>query len=136
MTDPEMVLVDSNIIFDIVNQDERWAEWSIDSLSQHGQVVVNSIIYAELCYLQTSVDEVDSLLRALGLSYRELPREALFLASKAFKTYRSRGGGKSSPLPDFFIGAHAAALGIPILTRDVARYRTYFPTVPLICPGG
>lgn len=127
-------MVDSNIIFDIVNEDARWAEWSVEALSQCQQAMVNPIIYAELCYQETSCDEVDVLLGALDLSFRELPREALYLASQAFRIYRSRGGGKSAPLPDFFIGAHAAALGIPILTRDVARYRTYFLSVPLICP--
>lgn len=83
---------------------------------------------------KTSADELDQLLVMLDVEFAELPREALFMASQAFRTYRQRGGSKTSPLPDFFIGAHAATLGIPILTRDVARYQSYFPSVPLISP--
>ena len=80
------------------------------------------------------MDEAEALIAMLGLVYLELPREALFLAARAFRQYRRRGGTKTSPLPDFFIGAHALVLGIPILTRDISRYRTYFPEVRLISP--
>lgn len=95
---------------------------------------INPIIYAELSCRAESPLELDTTLRGLGLDYLEIPRSALFQATQAFLLYRKRGGNKTSPLPDFFIGAHAAALGIPLLTRDVARYRTYFPSVELICP--
>lgn len=135
MTEPPFVLVDSNVIIDIIRKDPEWVEWSLNALSQYEKVSVNPIIYTELCYQKTSVEEADQLLEALSLGYDELPREALFLASQAFREYRIRGGKKTAPLADFFIGAHAAALDVPILTRDVDRYRSYFPTVSLICPG-
>lgn len=128
------VLVDSNVIIDIIRDDPSWAEWSLDALSSQTETRVNPIIFAELCYQQNSDEEVTELLGQIGLDYEELPREALFLASQAFKFYRSQGGRKTAPLPDFFIGAHAVASNIPILTRDVSRYRTYFPDVELICP--
>jgi predicted nucleic acid-binding protein len=134
MVETPFVLVDSNVIIDIVRQEARWVEWSVDALSRFEAASVNPIIYAELCYQHTSPDEVDNLLRSLSLGYHELPREALYLASQAFRKYRKIGGQKTSPLPDFFIGAHAAAMGVPLITRDVGRYQTYFPTVPLICP--
>ena len=98
------------------------------------RMIVNPMIYAELCCEAGSSSDVDKILLTLGIGYEESPREALFLASQAFKTYRQRGGSKTAPLEDFFIGAHAAVLGMPILTRDVVRYRTYFPTVELVCP--
>ena len=134
MIEIPFVLVDSNVIIDIVRREERWVEWSLDALSRFEEARVNPIIYAELCYQHTSPTEVDYLLRRLALGYQELPREALYLASQAFRNYRKSGGIKSSPLPDFFIGAHAAAMGVPLITRDVSRYQTYFPSVPLICP--
>lgn len=134
MTDPTVILVDSNIIIDIVSQDVAWAEWSLDKLSSYASPMINPMIFAELCYQKTSADEVDELLEALGLNYEELPKEALFLASRAYKYYRQQRGRKTSPLPDFFIGAHAQAIGVPLLTRDKARYQTYFPNVELVCP--
>lgn len=134
MTDPSTVLADSNVIIDIVRQDPRWAGWSLDELSRHEDACVNPIIYAELCYQDTSVEEVDQLLGDLSLRFVQLPRASLYLASQAFREYRRRGGTRNAPLPDFFIGAHAAVLGIPILTRDVKRYRAYFASVELISP--
>jgi predicted nucleic acid-binding protein len=134
VTTDSFVLIDSNILFDITGQDPVWAEWSIDAFSRVQDGRINPIIYAEICYQASSVEEVDQLLRNLDLGYSELPREALYLASKVFRYYRQRGGQKTSPLPDFFIGAHAAALDIPILTRDVARYQAYFSSVKLISP--
>lgn len=135
MTDTDFVLVDSNIIIDIFRRDPVWADWSIEALSQFKDVRINPIIYAELCYPLTSPDELDELLEALQIVYSELPREALFLASQAFKKYRESGGVKTSPLADFFIGAHAAALDITIITRDATRYTNYFPMVTLITPN-
>ena len=134
MTEPPFALVDSNVIIDIIQGDARWVEWSLDALSRFEAVSVNPIIYAELCYQQSSPEEVNQLLEKLTLGFRELPREALFLASQAFRIYRKSGGTKTSPLPDFFIGAHAAAMDVPLITRDVSRYETYFPSVFLICP--
>lgn len=134
MTDAAFVLVDSNIIIDIVRDDPVWVDWSVDTLSQFEDARINPIIYAELCYQQTSPEEVDKMLETIELGYSELPREALFLASQAFRKYRDTGGTKTSPLADFFIGAHAAALGIPLITRDPTRYRNYFPMITLITP--
>ena len=134
MTDAAFVLVDSNIIIDIVRDDPVWVDWSVDTLSQFEDARINPIIYAELCYQQTSPEEVDKMLETIELGYSELPREALFLASQAFRKYRETGGTKTSPLADFFIGAHAAALGIPLITRDPTRYRNYFPMITLITP--
>ena len=96
--------------------------------------MVNPIIFAELCCRATSAAEVDQIIRTLGLGYEEPSQEALFLAPKAFVDYRRQGGGKTSPLPNFFICAHAQAAGYSLLTRDKGRYQTYFPTVTLICP--
>jgi hypothetical protein len=92
------------------------------------------IIYAELCGTANSVQDLDAVLNALNLGYREIPRDALFLAAQAHLAYRRRGGTRSTGLPDFFVGAHAQASGFPILTRDRGRYQTYFPTVTLIAP--
>jgi len=134
MIEGDYTLVDSNIIIDIVQQDTQWLEWSLNALLDHENSKVNPIIYAEICYQKTSVEEADQILQNLELGFEELPREALYLASQAYRQYRRLGGSKSAPLPDFFIGAHAVALNIPIITRDVSRYRTYFPSLELICP--
>jgi len=130
------VLVDSNVILDIASDDPAWGAWSDAQVTRHQQkgLVINSLIYAELCVGAENLIEVDELLANLKLEYRELSREVLFLAAKAFLQYRRRGGTKTSPLPDFFIGAHAEVLRLPILTRDEGRYKTYFPKVRLICP--
>lgn len=129
-------LVDSNVILDIVQNDPVWGAWSDAAVIRHQseRLFVNPIIYAELCAGAPTRFVVDAVLSRLRLEYAELPREALFLASKAFLQYRQRGGTKTAPLPDFFIGAHAAAAGFSLLTRDAARYQTYFPSVHLICP--
>lgn len=135
MTEGTDVIVDTNVLLDVTGQDAQWASWSIGQLARHAtRLIVNPLIYTELCYEAGDASDVDSLLLTLGLRYEELPRQALFLAARAFRTYRERGGTKSAPLPDFFIGAHAAAMGLPVLTRDVTRYRTYFPQVTLLCP--
>ena len=133
-TGEPFVLVDSNIVIDIVQQDPKWVDWSVEALSRTGNARVNPVIYAELCYQQTSVEEVDRLLESLSIGFDELPRESLFLASQAYRVYRRSRGAKTAPLPDFFIGAHATVSGASIITRDVNRYRTYFPTVTLISP--
>lgn len=129
------VLVDTNVISDVVHGDAVWESWAAERMAEHvGEMRINPIIYAELSCRAASAEELDGTLVTFGLHYLELPREALFRAAQAFLAYRRRGGAKTSPLPDFFIGAHAATLGIPLITRDVGRYRTYFPTVTLISP--
>ena len=130
------IMVDSNVILDMVNQDPLWLDWSRSALEQHldAGLLVNAVIYSELCSSANTAADVDALLDDMQLALADIPREALFLASKAHLSYRRQGGTKASPLPDFFIGAHAQVLGIPILTRDQGRYRTYFPHVALICP--
>ena len=133
-TDAPFVLDDSNAIIDILQQDPLWVEWSLDALSRHDQARVNPIIYAEICYQKTSAEEADKILESLGLGYAELPRQTLYLASQAFRHYRQSGGKKTAPPPVFFIGAHAATLGVPIITRDPSRYQTHFPTVALDSP--
>lgn len=130
------VLVDSNIILDLVKQDPVWLDWSKRALEQYadGGLLANAIVYAELCSAAESPEAVDSLLASMDITVAEIPRKALFDAANAHLAYRRQGGAKTSPLPDFFIGAHAQAMGIPLLTRDQGRYRSYFPHVALICP--
>lgn len=130
------VLVDSNVILDVTNDDAAWGDWSDAQITtyQPAGLLVNPVIYAELCTGAETASDVNKVLTQLKLEFRELSREALFLAAQAFLRYRRQGGTKTAPLPDFFIGAHAETLGIPILTRDQGRYRTYFPHVALICP--
>jgi predicted nucleic acid-binding protein len=133
----EHVLVDTNVLLDVLNSDPEWGDWSEERMSQFpNRLVINPIIYTELCYMAAGVGEVESAVEMLGLIYRDMPKEALFLASQAFRIYRTRGGTKTAPLADFFIGAHAQASHLPILTRDMERYRAYFPGVRLIVPVG
>lgn len=129
-------LVDTNLILDVATDDPVWGEWSDAQLTKHQKrgLFINPVIYAELCTGADESSEVDALLKELKLEWRELTRGALFLAAKAFLQYRRRGGTKTSPLPDFFIGAQAESLGMAIITRDPARYGTYFPKVKLIAP--
>jgi predicted nucleic acid-binding protein len=130
------VMVDSNVIFDVTNDDPVWADWSDAQITayQLDGLLINPLIYTELCTDAATTADVDKLLAGLKLELRELSREALFLTAKAFLKYRRQGGTKTAPLPDFFIGAHAQVLGVPILTRDASRYKSYFPSVQLICP--
>lgn len=131
------VLIDSNIILDVVTDDPVWADWSDEAITRYqaGGLIVNPIIYTELCTGAESAHEVDELLKSLKIGIQEIPRDGLYLSAKAFLQYRRKGGTKTSTLPDFLIGGHAEALGFHILTRDTARYQTYFPKVELICPG-
>ncbi|MAU00976.1 MAG: DNA-binding protein [Anaerolineaceae bacterium] len=131
------VLVDSNLILDVFLNDPDWADWSETMLNQYsmsGLLYINSIIYTEISIGFARIEELDAAITMAGLQILELPKEALFLAGKAFLQYRRNQGTKTSPLPDFFIGAHAAVLSIDLLTRDVSRYHTYFPTVNLVTP--
>ncbi len=132
-------LVDSSVVLDIVAEDPAWATWSGDALARardEGQLVINPIVYAEVSTGFDRVEDLDDVFPAEDFRREGLPYEAGFIAGKAFLAYRRRGGEKRAPLPDFYIGAHAAVRGYRLLTRDVARYRTYFPTVELIAPAG
>lgn len=132
-----MVLVDTNVVVDVWHDHREWFDWSAAQLRAQAQVhelAINPIIYAELSLNYESIDTLDTRIADLKLKLLELPRAALFLAGHAFRMYRRAGGAKTGVLPDFFIGAHAAVLGCALLTRDAARYRTYFPTVELLTP--
>lgn len=132
-----VTLVDSAVILDIVTEDPAWSEWSADALAQaldDGPLVINPIVYAEVSAGFDRIEDLDDAVPADDFRRDALPYEAGFLAGKAFLAYRRRGGQKRCPLPDFYIGAHAAVRGYRLLTRDAARYRTYFPTVSLIAP--
>jgi predicted nucleic acid-binding protein len=130
------VLVDSNVILDIATADAEWADWSAAALARAAEtsvLVINPLIYAEV---SIGYDRIEALEDALSDAFRRepLPWAAAFLAGKCFADYRRRGGDRRSPMPDFYIGAHAAVAGLRLLTRDAGRYRTYFPTVDLISP--
>ncbi len=132
-----MVLVDSNVLLDLFTGDPEWSPWSIariEELSAEAPLVINDIVYAEVSIRFGSVGEVDDAIRQAGLQMNAIPRQALFHAGKVFRRYRAAGGNRTGVLPDFFIGAHAETKGLRLLTRDVRRYRTYFPSVELIAP--
>jgi hypothetical protein len=132
-----MTLVDSSVLLDVLTDGQVWGDWSQTQLEQAaavGPLVINDVIYAEISARYPSVDVVDSVIRDAGVDVVPIPRSALFLAGKAYLRYRAAGGVRTGVLSDFFIGAHAAAAQLPLLTRDVRRYRSYFPTVELIAP--
>lgn len=132
-----MLIVDTNVLIDVFENDPDWSDWSVGRLREHSVVsalVINPIIYAELSIAFSKIENLDDEIAALGLQVLEIPRPALFLAAKAFSKYRKLGGTKANVLADFFIGAHAAVIEAPVLTRDPARYRSYFPTIRLITP--
>ncbi|MCP5410200.1 MAG: PIN domain-containing protein [Chromatiaceae bacterium] len=131
------ILVDSCVITDLADPESAWFEWSTETLEQLDQnhtLVINQIIYAECSIGYERIEEVEALFEHLGFTMKPIPREALFLAGKAFLQYRKRQGEKGNVLPDFFIGAHAAISGFQLITRDRGRFGTYFPTVALIMP--
>jgi predicted nucleic acid-binding protein len=131
------VLVDSNVILDVVTQDAEWSTWSTDALERAGEespLVINPLVYAEVSIGFDRIEELDDALPSQYLQREALPWEAAFLAGKMFVKYRRAGGTRSSPLPDFYIGAHAAIRGYTLLTRDARRYRTYFPQLEVIAP--
>ncbi len=132
-----MLLVDTNVLVDVLENDPVWADWSVAQLRAQAklhELAINPVIYAELSLTFDSADALDAALENMGVHLREMPRPALFLAGKAFVRYRREGGTRQSVLADFFIGAHAAVQDWPLLTRDVRRYRNYFPTVQLFSP--
>ena len=131
------VLVDANVILDVATDDPQWSDWSATMLARcadSGVLIINPIIYAEVSVGFDRIEELDEALPADAFRRDPLPWEAGFLAGKCFLAYRRRGGTRRSPLPDFYIGAHAAVKGLPLLTRDPKRYRTYFPHLTLLAP--
>jgi predicted nucleic acid-binding protein len=131
------VLVDSNVLLDVATNDPSWGDWSARALAEvaeHTTLIINPIIYAEVSIGYTTIEALDAALPATQYQREPLPWEAGFLAGKSFLAYRRRGGLRTSPLPDFYIGAHAAIGGLALLTRDAARYRSYFPKVEILAP--
>lgn len=131
------VLVDSNVLLDVLTEDPTWFQWSAEALAlaaESESLIINPIIYAEVSVGFARIEELDAALPPTFFRRDPLPWEAGFLAGECFRRYRRAGGARRSPLPDFFVGAHAAIRGHALLTRDAARYRTYFPTVQLIAP--
>jgi predicted nucleic acid-binding protein len=132
-----MILVDSNVLLDVFNSDPVWGEWSASRLAEAADretLAINPLIYAEVSLNYRNEEELDAALPASFYVRLPLPYEAAFLAGRTFLEYRQRGGAKRSPLPDFYIGAHAQVAGLTLLTRDATRYRTYFPGIKLIAP--
>ena len=133
-----MTLVDANVLLDVATDDPRWADWSerqLDAAISRGPVIVSDIAYAEFSVGYSRIEDVDAFLAEAGVDVLPVPRPGLFLAGKVHRAYRARGGTRTGVLPDFLIGAHAAVAGVPLLTRDTARYRTNYPSVILIAPG-
>jgi len=132
------VLVDSNVLLDVASGDAVWDDWSsstLERVADEAVLVINPLVYAEVSVGFPAIEEIEAALPADLYLREDLPYEAAFLAGKCFLRYRQSGGAKRSPLPDFYIGAHAAVAGYRLLTRDPTRYRTYFPTLELIAPG-
>jgi predicted nucleic acid-binding protein len=132
------VMIDSNVLLDLATEDPLWYGWSaaaVESAADRFRLVINAIIYAEVSAGYSRIEDLDARLPESTFKREPIPYEAAFLAGHSFLIYRRRGGTKRSPLPDFFIGAHAAVAGYQLLTRDTARYRTYFPTLQLITPN-
>jgi predicted nucleic acid-binding protein len=130
-------LVDTSVLIDLANRDAEWRAWSADALGEalrSGPVSINPIVYAELSVAYPAIETLDKALDDLGLRRLPLPYAAGFLAGRAFLAYRRAGGTRTSPLPDFYVGAHAAVDGLAVITRDPSRIRNYFPTVKLVSP--
>jgi predicted nucleic acid-binding protein len=130
-------LIDTNVLIDLASGDPDWAPWSarmLDEAAVEGALNINDVVFAELSIGFDRLEDCVTFLQDRAIRISPMPRPALFLAGKVFQAYRRRGGTRTGVLPDFFIGAHAAVAGLPLVTRDVGRYRRYFPTVPLICP--
>jgi predicted nucleic acid-binding protein len=132
------IMVDSNVLLDLMTEDTRWFSWSAEAVEKAAdrfRLVINPIIFAEVSIRYSRIEDLEAALPKAMLDREPIPYEAAFLAGKCFLVYQQRGGAKRSPLPDFFIGAHAAVAGYRLLTRDAARYRSYFPRLALIAPG-
>ena len=131
------ILVDSNVLLDVMTEDPDWSEWSAETLArcaEESALAINPLIFAEVSIRFERIEELDDVLPEETFRRLPLPWEAGFLAGKAFLRYRRRRGARRSPLPDFYIGAHAAVAGLTLLTRDASRYRTYFPALEIIAP--
>jgi len=132
-----MLLVDTNVLVDVLQDDPPWADWSIGQLRAQArlhQLAINPMVYAEISLSFSTIESLDEVIDTLGLVVHDIPRPALFLAAKAFARYRQRSGSRQQVLPDFFIGAHAAVQGWPLLTRDASRFRSYFPGLVVLAP--
>jgi predicted nucleic acid-binding protein len=133
-----LILVHTNILIDIASGDPKWSAWSIDAMErarrEQAPMLTNLVIYAEFSLGFATNPECDAEIERFALMFVDIPKQAAFRAGFAFREYRRNGGARPSPLPDFFIGAHASVLGAPLLTRDVGRYKSYFPEVTLIAP--
>ena len=132
-----MTLVDASVLLDIARNDPAWVGWSsahLNGRAAQGPLVINDVVYAEVSVTFERMEETDAFLREAGFKVERTPRPALFLAARAHVRYRRRGGTRHGVLPDFFIGAHAAVRGVPLLTRDPRRYKDYFPTLRVIAP--
>lgn len=132
-----MTLVDTNVLLDVYKADPQWLQWSLEQLHSGrsgSDLATNMVVYAELAGHPGKPSHLDAFLDTLGIEVVDLTRAAAHLAGEAFRAYRQRGGAKTGVLPDFFIGAHAQALGCKLLTRDAGRYKAYFPRLKLICP--
>jgi hypothetical protein len=133
-----LILADTNVLLDVVTRDPVWSEWSRRQLNiaeATDEIAINDIVYAELSVGYQRMDELDHMIARAGIAMASIPRQALFLAGKAFQRYRQSGGGRTGVLPDFFIGAHAVVSDVALITRDARRYRTYFPGITLIAPN-
>jgi predicted nucleic acid-binding protein len=131
------ILVDSDVILDVFLNDSKWGDWSeskLEEYSDQSSLYINSIIYSEISIGFKLIENLESAISKAGFHMLEIPKEALFLAGKTYVKYKRRRGAKRTPLPDFFIGAQAAVMSLDLLTRDVSRYQSYFPTVTLISP--
>lgn len=132
-----MILVDTNVLLDVLEDDPEWATWSqgqLDAASATDTLAINAVIYSELSIAFARIEDLEAVITEGALTVELIPHEALFLAGKVFLNYRRARGTQHSVLPDFYIGAHAAVMQWPILTRDVGRFRSHFPTVQLITP--
>ena len=131
------ILIDSCVLLDLFTNDQYWGDWSesmLEKYSQTNTLYINTIIYTEISIGFEKIEEVEDAISHLGIKVLEIPREALFLTGKAFMQYRRNKGTKNSPLPDFFIGAHSSVTQLDLITRDLSKYKTYFPQVNLIYP--
>jgi len=133
-----VILIDANVLIDVAMDDPVWADWSqerLDIAAGGDDLAINDVVYAELSVRYSRAAELDAMLRQFRIDLAPIPREALFLAGKAYQRYRAAGGLRTGVLPDFFIGAHALVARAPLVTRDARRYRTYFPRIELIAPS-
>ncbi len=132
------VLIDSNVLIDVIDNDPKWADWSeaqLVPLAEAGLAVINPLIYAEVAVSFNSLEDLEGALQPFKVNRETLPWPAAYLASQAFQLYRRRGGARRSPMPEFYIGAHASLAGYALLTRDARRYREYFPKLKIIEPS-